>query len=90
MQAERWLVNLIPNSETMSPSGKQSDIRKRWVVKLLKIHAQKNVELIIQFRVTFLIVISILSGVACSAGVFWAGESCLFMLVLLKPPSLML
>ena len=36
------LVNLIPNSETMSLSGKQSDLRKRWVVKLLKIHAQKK------------------------------------------------
>ena len=26
--------------------------------------------------------------VACSAGVFWAGESCLFIFVLLKPLSL--
>ena len=42
MQAERWLLNLIPNSETMSLSGKQSDVRKRWVIKLLKIHAQKK------------------------------------------------
>ena len=39
MQAERWLVNLIPNSETMSLSGKQSDVRKRWFVKLLKIRS---------------------------------------------------
>ena len=29
-------------------------------------------------------------SLACSAGVFWAGESCLFMFVVLYPPSLML
>ena len=30
------------------------------------------------------------ASLACSTGVFWAGESCLFMFVLLKLPSLML
>lgn len=57
-------MNLIPNSETISLSENNLMKKKKMMgsSSSLKYMHKINVELMIQFRVTFLIIISVLSG----------------------------
>ena len=89
LQAERQFVNLIPNSETISLSEHYLTKKKKNIgsSSSLKYMHKICVELMIRFCVTFVIIISVLSGEKLKSFLIKCLLFCIFAvnLNLLKP-----